>query len=395
MERITKYKRTLLLFIRFLNIGVLTLLMALCWYIYYSDVIPTPLFRKGNYLIVFIYLVLIAAYTHLNGGYKIGDNRISESIYTNSISLLFVNIVYYLFINLMGREWLSPYPYLIVCILQFLFIIGWSIFANKMYFKIFKPRTIVYIYQGEFPGMTMDKMCQRYDKYNVQEILEISEIYDFVKQVMPYDAVVIDRIGEQQKDAFIKLCYGINKRLYLVPDTDDVLIENSITINLLDTPLYLMKNRGLSFEQELVKRFCDLLVCIPAVIILSPLFILVSLCIKLEDHGPIFYRQNRLTKDGHIFSIYKFRSMIQNAEAKDGAQIVLSNDDRITKVGKVIRKFRLDELPQLFNIVKGDMSIVGPRPERPELAEEYYKDFPDFKFRLNGKAGLTGLAQVM
>lgn len=394
MSKVVKFKRTLLMFIRLLNISVVTALIAYVWYRYYAHIIPTPLFRKGNYLVVFVYAVLIVAYTQLNGGYKIGDNRITESIYANTISLIFIDCIFFLFICLMGRQWLDPSPYIGVCAIQIIYIVMWSIFANKLYFKIFPPRKIVYIYQGE-KGSVLEKMKNRHDKYNVQKIVEVSEINDFISLIQPYEAVVLDRIKEDDKDRFIKLCYSIHKRLYLVPDYDDVLIECSMNINLLDSPLFLMKNRGLSFEQELIKRVEDLLISIPAFIILSPIFLIVALCIKLEDGGPIFYKQKRLTKDEEIFEIYKFRSMIVDAEKVHGAQLMTENDPRITKVGKVIRKLRIDELPQLINIIKGDMSVVGPRPERPELAQEIYKTLPEFKFRLTGKAGLTGYAQVM
>ena len=145
----------------------------------------------------------------------------------------------------------------------------------------------------------------------------------------------------------------------------------------------------------MIKRGFDFLVSFIAIIVLSPLMLATAIAIKLYDGGPAIYSQVRLTKDGKTFKIYKFRSMRVDAE-KDGVARLSSGDkdDRITPIGKFVRKCRLDELPQLFNILKGDMSIVGPRPERPEIAEQYYKKIPDFKLRLQVKAGLTGYAQV-
>ena len=130
-------------------------------------------------------------------------------------------------------------------------------------------------------------------------------------------------------------------------------------------------------------------------IVLSPILLITAFAIKLQDHGPVFYKQIRLTKDRKQFKIIKFRSMRVDAE-KDGVARLSSgdNDDRITKVGRIIRKFRLDEIPQLFNILRGDMSFVGPRPERPEIAKQYEEEIPEFKLRLQAKAGLTGYAQV-
>ena len=130
-------------------------------------------------------------------------------------------------------------------------------------------------------------------------------------------------------------------------------------------------------------------------IVTSPIMLITALCIKLYDGGPVFYTQDRLTRDGKVFKVYKFRSMKTDAEKDGVARLAGEHDDRITPVGRVIRKVRIDELPQLLNILKGDMSIVGPRPERPELAAENEKIMPEFRYRLKVKAGLTGYAQVL
>jgi lipopolysaccharide/colanic/teichoic acid biosynthesis glycosyltransferase len=138
----------------------------------------------------------------------------------------------------------------------------------------------------------------------------------------------------------------------------------------------------------------DLLLSIPLLVVASPFMCLTALAIKLYDAGPVFYKQTRCTRYGREFSIYKFRSMIVDAEGDGVAKLAAVHDSRITPVGRFIRATRLDELPQLFNIIKGDMSFVGPRPERPEIMKEYCSDMPEFQFRTRVKAGLTGFAQV-
>ena len=160
-----------------------------------------------------------------------------------------------------------------------------------------------------------------------------------------------------------------------------------------DTPLLLFRNSGLTIEQQLVKRIFDIVCSLIILIVFSPVLLLVAACVKLYDGGPVFYRQARLTKDGKVFMIYKFRSMRVDSE-KHGARLAMKGDSRITPVGNIIRNLHIDELPQILNILQGDMSIVGPRPERPEIAEEYYKELPEFSYRLKVKAGLTGYAQV-
>jgi lipopolysaccharide/colanic/teichoic acid biosynthesis glycosyltransferase len=139
----------------------------------------------------------------------------------------------------------------------------------------------------------------------------------------------------------------------------------------------------------------DIFIACISLIAFSPMIAIISIAIKLYDGGPVFYKQERLTRNGKIFEIYKFRSMIVDAEKEYGACLAFENDARITPIGKIIRKIRFDEIPQIFNILKGDMSIVGPRPERPVIAAEYEKRIPEFDYRLKVKAGLTGYAQVL
>ena len=165
-------------------------------------------------------------------------------------------------------------------------------------------------------------------------------------------------------------------------------------IRLFDTPLLLCRNYGLDFEQRFIKRIFDIVFSLAALVPAAPFMLIAALAIKLYDGGPVLYKQKRLTLDDKEFYVYKFRSMIVDAEKDGRPRLASDEDDRITPVGKVLRKFRIDEFPQLLNILKGDMSVVGPRPERPELAKEYEKQMPEFEFRLKVKAGLTGYAQV-
>ena len=156
----------------------------------------------------------------------------------------------------------------------------------------------------------------------------------------------------------------------------------------------LCRNYGLDFEQQLLKRVFDVVFSLIALIPAAPFMLISALAVKLYDGGPVFYKQKRLTLNGKEFDVYKFRSMIVDAEKDGKPRLASEEDDRITPVGKILRKFRVDEFPQLLNILKGDMSVVGPRPERPELTKEYEKEMPEFGFRLKVKAGLTGYAQV-
>ena len=200
-------------------------------------------------------------------------------------------------------------------------------------------------------------------------------------------------IEEQKRNMLIKYCYERSIRIYVAPEITDILLRGADKLHSFDTPFLLLRNYGLSFEQRVIKRAMDVLISGFLLIIASPFMLLTALAIRMEDHGPALFKQERVTMDGRKFFIYKFRSMIVDAE-KNGAQFSTKNDSRITKVGGFIRATRLDELPQLLNILKGDMSIVGPRPERQQYIEEFCQETPEFIYRLKVKAGLTGYAQI-
>ena len=179
-----------------------------------------------------------------------------------------------------------------------------------------------------------------------------------------------------------------------MPSITDMLIASGEILHIVDTPIIKVNKFGPNQAERIVKRFIDIIGSLILIIIASPIMLVTAIAIKVNDKGDVFFKQARLTKDGKSFEMIKFRSMIMNAESKTGAVLAKQNDDRITSVGKVIRKFRIDELPQLFNILKGEMSFVGPRPERIEMYDEITKTMPEFDYRLCVKAGLTGYAQI-
>lgn len=215
------------------------------------------------------------------------------------------------------------------------------------------------------------------------------------EKILDFEAVIICDVPSNLRNQILKFTYDKSIRTYITPKISDVILRGSEEIHLFDTPLLLSRNLGLSFEQRVIKRAMDLVMALICFVIASPFMLVTALAIKLYDRGPVLYSQERLTLNGKIFKVYKFRSMIVDAEKDGVARLAKDNDSRITPVGKIIRKIRFDELPQLFNILKGDMSFVGPRPERPEIAKQYEETIPEFSYRLKAKAGLTGYAQVM
>ena len=211
--------------------------------------------------------------------------------------------------------------------------------------------------------------------------------------IRKYNAVVLCDLPAQARNQIMKFCYQESIRTYVTPKISDIIFRGADDIHLFDTPLLLSRNQGLSIDQRIIKRTCDIVLSLIGIVIASPFMLIIALAVKLYDGGPVLYKQERLTRDGRPFMIYKFRSMSMDSE-KSGARLAAKGDKRVTPVGRVIRNIHFDELPQLFNILKGDMSMVGPRPERQVIADQYAEEIPEFVLRTKVKAGLTGYAQV-
>ena len=238
-------------------------------------------------------------------------------------------------------------------------------------------------------------MSNRIDKYIISASIKEEEGLEAIKErITDYDGVIICDISPDLRNDILKFCFENSIRTYISPKISDIMLRGAEEINLFDTPLLLNRNYGLTFEQRLFKRILDIALSVVGFIVALPIMLIVALAIKLYDGGPVFYKQKRLTINGKEFYVYKFRSMIIDAEKDGVARLACDDDDRITPVGAFIRNSS-GRASQIINIIKGDMSVVGIRPERPELTEQYKKDMPEFEFRLKVKAGLTGYAQVV
>lgn len=375
--------------------AVLTGFFAYVWYKYYSDAIILPYYRRGNWVLIGIYCLLITLFFKAYGGFKLGYLKKTDMLFSQLISMFCVNAVTFFMISLIGRHFMDAVPLILLTFVDFGFISIWTAITGKLYFIIYPPRKLIILYGSRQAAALVMKMSQRVDKYMICESVSITEESAKIKeQLLKYEGVIICDIPAEMRNDYIKFCFEKSIRAYIAPKISDIIIRGADDIRLFDTPLLLCRNYGLDFEQRFIKRAFDIIFSLIAVIPALPFMAASAIAVKLYDGGPVIYKQKRLTEEGREFYVYKFRSMIVDAE-KDGKPKLASDEDsRITPVGKVLRKFRLDELPQIFNILKGDMSVVGPRPERPELTEEYKKQMPEFEYRLKVKAGLTGYAQV-
>jgi exopolysaccharide biosynthesis polyprenyl glycosylphosphotransferase len=395
MKMKEKIKRLIKLLFAEVLMCLILVIYHLVWTDYYNKIIESPFWRRGNWMMVFLYGVLLFFFMKMYGGFKVGYLRKGNLIYSQMLAVFLTNIFTYLQIAVLDKHFLSPWPLLIMTVVDSLVIIFWTLFFQKVYLWLFPPRRMLLVSGNRSDYHLMEKMNTREDKYEIKEAMNYREGFEFfTEKVQNYDGVIVGDMPSHERNQIIKFCFEKNIRTYSVPKISDILLRSSDELTLFDSPLLLSRNDGLTIEQLFIKRMVDILLSVVGLVISAPFFIIVAMMIKLTDSGPVFYGQTRLTLDGRVFEIYKFRTMIQNAEKDTGPQLAREQDERILPVGHFLRRFRLDELPQLINVLKGDMSLVGPRPERPELASEIEKTIPEFPYRLKVKAGLTGYAQI-
>ncbi len=397
MRKRDRFKRLITFFEGFVILAIHTILFTYLWYGFYQrelELLDISFWRRGNWAVVGFYALIMYLFTNLYGGFKIGYLRLMDVLYSQMLSLLCTNVIAYLQICLISREYLTVRPLLLMTLAQVVIILVWVFICKSIYALLYPPRQMLLIYDDRSPKEILNKLGTRKDKYNICDIMHLSEGLDNICESLDnYEAVLIYDISAYERNIILKRCFELSVRTYVTPKISDILLTGSDKIHLFDTPLLLSRNKGLSGDQIIFKRIMDLVITIPISIILLPFFLVIALLIKLYDGGPVLYSQERLTLDGKIFKIYKFRSMRIDSE-KNGIQLAKKGDDRITPVGRVLRALHFDEFPQVINIIKGDMSLVGPRPERPEIAKQYKEIIPEFDFRLKVKAGLTGYAQV-
>ncbi|GHU76961.1 hypothetical protein AGMMS49992_23610 [Clostridia bacterium] len=282
-----------------------------------------------------------------------------------------------------------------VCLLlaQSLLSTVWAILGNKIYMMIRSPlRTIIIKRDSDGEINFLFKYCKR---LKIIEVAKLSDIKQDLSFLLSAQAVFIPNIEANQRNNIIKYCAEHNIEVITRPKIGDILLKNNAIISETDEyPVFYYENHGARIEYRIIKRSMDIVISLIALILAVPVMIVIALMIKHDDGRPVLYKQVRLTKNEKPFKILKFRSMKVDAEKNGIAVLAVEDDDRITKIGKILRRFRLDELPQLINILLGDMSIVGPRPERPEIIDKYVEELPEFNLRLLEKCGLTGYAQA-
>ncbi len=394
-RRFEQYKKIM----RFLGVAIVVLMAALIfleiWKGNYNTGIVFPFYSKGHLLMGAFYVFFFALFIYIYGGMSYGYLKNTNIVFSQALSLICANAVIYLEIVLLSAKFVDVLPMLKMTVFQFAVIVVWSTIWSRLFYVMFPPHELTVLYQNYDPSQMLSKVNTRKDRYRVKETIHVDMPWEeLVKIIDGCEAVLIYDVHAQLRNKILKYCYEKSIRVYMTPKISDVLVRSSESIHLFDTPLLLLRNNGLSFEQRLIKRLMDIVVSLVVIVVTAPFMLIIAIAIKLYDGGPVFFKQKRCTKDGKVFEIHKFRSMIVDAE-KEGLSIPASEKDpRITPIGNIIRATRLDELPQVFDILNGNMSLVGPRPERIEHVEKYTQEIPEFAYRLKVKGGLTGYAQI-
>lgn len=364
------------------------------WFNYYAQHIALPFYDRGNWVVVALYAVLYMIFGRVYGGFWISLNRISESVYSQALAVMMTSGIMYVVTVLLERQLPSIWPVLAAFAVQLVLSGLWSMAAHVAYYILF-PATKTIIVYDERQGM--EKLIQDYGfekKFTVIKTLTVEQCIGNIDLLHNAQTVFVSGVHSHERNIILKYCVEHGIMMYLVPRIGDVLMSGAQQMHMFHLPMLRVGRYNPSPWHTIAKRTFDVVSAGALFLVISPLMLITAIAIK-TDGGPVFYKQRRLTQDGKEFDVLKFRSMRVDAE-KDGVARLSTGDkdDRITKVGHFIRKVRIDELPQLLNIIGGSMSVVGPRPERPEIASQYVKEMPEFSLRLQAKAGLTGYAQV-
>ncbi len=387
--------------IKYLHWAVTVLLFAGFWFWFrYPDNAfrINRAFRYNIYVIAF-YGVMLAWFGKTFNAYTLGYFRVRHIAFSQFLADFFSIGMLYFAVSIGWMKFRNPACFLLMLLIQAVWNAGWSNYANSYYYRIVQKYRTAVIYRNEtdlkrlrdITGKPLDRLfhVERYLQYDGTDFFALRD------EIRDYDAIFAAGVNPTLMNALCKYCAESGVRGFFLPHIGDIIMSGAEHIKSFTTPVLSVRRATKSLEYLVIKRGFDIVASLCFLVILSPILLLVAAAIKLQDGGPVFYRQVRLTKDAKEFEIIKFRSMRVDAE-KDGVARLStgSKDDRITAVGRFIRACRMDELPQLINILKGDMSFVGPRPERPEIAHVYEKTLPEFALRLQVRAGLTGYAQV-
>lgn len=378
-----------------LNVVLMTTPFVFVWYKFYADSLWVHFARRGHWLVILLFVMLYIAIGKVYEAFKMSYNSKGVMVYSQMLACFEVDVIMYIVTWLLIRQIPNVLPVLLVFTIQSIAAIVWSFISQEWYFHSFPANKSVVIWDMREGISNLISKYNLTKKYRVVATVSAEECMNDLSMLDDADTVFIVGVRSHDRNIITKYCLLHSIEAFLIPRVGDLIIAGAKRRQMFHLLMLKVERFNPSIEYLVIKRLGDVILSLIAIVLFLPIMLITAVCIKREDQGPVFYKQTRLTKDGKEFEIIKFRSMRTDAE-KDGVARLSTGDtdNRITKVGKVIRKLRIDEMPQLFNILRGDLAIVGPRAERPELAAEYQQKLPEFELRLQARAGLTGYAQV-
>lgn len=389
------FKNIRLRFWKVLSAVLYTWLFSFSWSHFYVSKMVNPYQWKGNLVVALLYCLISVLFIRVYRGYAVNIISRSEVVYSQCLGLFLSNCVAYILLVLLCEKLVTPLPLLGLQVAQMLAVYLWAVVAYWMDAVLSKPKETVIIYRDR---KDIDKVYSMYrfaQKYHVVDTVENPSIYnEATGRLNGVETVFIVGVEATIRNGILKHCLDENIDAYVIPKVGDIILRGAKMHISGDETFLRVFRSSLPVEQAIVKRAMDIVVSVLGLVICSPIMAVTAIAIKYNDGGPVIYRQKRLTKNGEVFEILKFRTMRVDAEKDGVARLAAENDDRITPVGHIIRRYRIDELTQLINVLRGEMSLVGPRPERPEIARQYEKTMPAFSLRLQVKAGVTGYAQI-
>lgn len=372
-------------------------LFSLIWFGYYNQFAFGANRVLGGAVSVVIYFIIYHYFAKLYRAYKIGTYTISEIIFSQFLAIGLADTVLYVECCLVSNRYVSILPGLITSGIQILGMAVWAVYTKQYFIRYIEANDTLVIYGGEDCTEFVYKLNKKYKHlFQIRECVNVEDstaqqLYDKIDR---HDTVILYEVAKGHRTGMMEYCIEHQKNLYITPRISDIILQGFEERTLIDTPLFKYEYNYLDTRQYRTKRLLDLTVSLAALAIAAIPMMITAMAIMLEDGSPVFFKQKRCTVNGRVFEIIKFRSMVKDAEKKGAVIPCTDHDPRITRVGNIIRRFRIDELPQIFNILKGDMSVVGPRPERVEHVEKYCREVPEFAYRMRVKGGLTGYAQI-
>lgn len=375
----------------------LALVPALLFYYTYIHHYPAANFYlKGNVLFFVVYSAILVLFMTIYGSFSVRKYRTRELVFAFGLSSFFTDAIAYFLMCMIAKALLPPKYVIFTLLAQCLIETGIFILARILADRL-EPTTpaLLIVTEKDAEESVRNKFDRRRTRYYIDRVVSTDLPWDELCEIMrSYGTVVLLPMEKGLRCRIMDDCFWHGVEVLLKPDMQDIMVNCADTVIMSDVPLYAVHTGNHDRGYLTAKRVLDIVASVCGLIVCSPIFLAAAIAIKIQDGGPVFYRQKRLTLGGKPFYLTKFRSMVVNAESATGAVLAGKKDSRITKVGAFLRATRIDELPQLLNILSGDMTLVGPRPERPEFYEKYCAEYPEFAYRLRAKAGLTGYAQL-